>query len=320
MYDPDSIALPVSSHSDTPFNPLSTGFNSSAPGEYRSSSLAQSNDVYLRYPYHAPSFFPQNPHYLGMHHNPSAPILPSPPSTFSSDPPSSDVSSVPYNTSAMLPSGVEVPSFNVRSSQHRGAGAVVTKARRSRKLPPNHRQRLNIVGSSTLGDGIDNSDYRDDDKNILPIVQGQSRPVPPVLPYGFSGISGFSQPMSISACQPVLLKLLKPIQTDEELSQDRRIVPTAVHLYRGLLATSSEMFLVNTTRDWQTLNKERATVAIQNTFLRYNLPREHAHGETSRMCALTTFFFDRIKQYSQGTHRTSKSTFHHFKVSNRLSS
>jgi hypothetical protein len=265
--------------------------NSSAPGEYRSSSPAQSNDVYLRYPYHAPGFLTRDAHYSGMYPNPSAPILPPPPSSTFSDPSSSDVLSVAYNTSAMLPSTVEVPSFNVRSSHHRGAGAVVAKARQSRKLPPNHRQRPNIVGSSTLGDGIDDSDYRDDDKNILPIVQGKSRPVPPVLPYGFSGIDGFSQPMSIAACQPLLLKLLKPIQTDEELSQDRRIVPTAVHLYRGLLATSSEMFFVNTTRDWQTLNKERATVAIRNSLLRYNLPREHAHDKTPRKRALTTFFF-----------------------------
>ena len=176
--------------------------------------------------------------------------------------------------------GVVSPSTSSSSSNHprpqRGAGAVVAKARQDRhKLAAN--RRLNIAGPSQAG-------HDDDDDGL----SRQGYPVLPGLPFGFSGIGGFSQPPSISTRHPTFLKVLKPIPHDQDIIQDKRIIPTAVHLYGCLLITSTEMFAVNSTKEWQNLNKERAKVAVQNALLRYNLPGELAcHFQNGR--ALTKF-------------------------------
>jgi hypothetical protein len=71
---------------------------------------------------------------------------------------------------------------------------------------------------------------------------------------------------------------LEPIPYDVNLDEDKWIFPMAVYLYTESLLTSNDMFLVNTTKGsqvGQTLNGERALVAVENALLRWDLPREY---------------------------------------------
>ena len=282
-YDP---SLPGNFPPTTTFNP---GFNSYAPGYPSAPVPPQSNNVFIQQPHYGrPDVSGSMPPPLRYQMSWTPLMAPPPSSTTSSDPPS-DVSSARYDASTKLP------------QHHRGAGAVVEKVRQSRKLPLNHSsRRIAAAGSSTLGD---DSNIISRDDNIA--VHG--RRGPPTLPFGFSGVGGFSQPLSISARHPTLWKVLDPIEGDIDIVEDKRVLPTAVHLYMGFLATSSEIFVVYSTKDWQSQNKDRAAVAVQLSLLRYNLPREFMHGEASRMCALTMFCLTEVNEVPKAlTDRVSR--------------
>lgn len=191
-----------------------------------------------------------------------------------SEPTSSTVlTSIPTTTLELSPVSAHVASASdpPRSSQSRGAGAMVAKARQVRTSSANRSAKgKNPIRPSTL---------RDKDKDGSSVLRvDRARQGLPALPFGLPGPGGFSERPSLALRQPTLLMPLEPIPYDVNLDEDKRIFPTAVYLYTESLLTSNDMFLVNTTKGsqvGQTLNGERALVAVENALLRWDLPREY---------------------------------------------